>query len=77
MKSEIICIVYDSVAEYPKLMKLKSCGCVVLFWGEEIGVVIHEDYCPRDKRYYRKGDFYDRWDMSYLEQFDGIVKLQN
>lgn len=70
MRSKIMFIVND----FPKLMKLKESGIVVLFTSAKAGMVVYnEESSVIDK----EGDFRNDWDPEYFEDFTGEIHLSN
>jgi len=57
--------------DYPKIMKSKNSGLVVLFSKSELGTVI------LGNELHDCGEFSDDWDMSSFTDFDGSITLSN
>jgi len=68
MKSWIV----RNVPEFPKLMKMNSCGCVVLFINNSKGFVVKSDFDVIDDYMYEVGHESDEWEIS---QFVFLTEL--
>lgn len=70
MRSKIMFRVND----FPKLMKSKDSGVVVLFTSEKSGMVVYnEESSVVDK----EGDFINDWLPECFEDFTGEITLSN
>lgn len=78
MKSSIQTYTTQKEKPFPKLMKSKVTGHVVLFSGPGNGVVVYAEPDPPAYPYwYHVGDRAEGLWMSLFEDFDGVVCLEN